>query len=97
MSATVTPDMKGIIERAVAYPEPPQIPTHSGEYPKDDTWSSAVPATFVLTMPYSDSDTAWPIQPSSSTARPPSCEVRKKARAERKRLKKDKQRHKKGR
>lgn len=96
MSATVTPDMKGIVERAVAYPEPQQVPTHSEDYKNNDTWASVVPATFVLRAPYGDSGTVWPIQP-SSTARPPSCEVRKKARAERKRLKKDKQRHKKGR
>ena len=108
MSATVTPDMKGIVERAVAsevVPDPykeawkqmaKQAPTHSEEYLNRDTWSTAVPATFVIRAPYGDSDTVWPIQP-STTARPPSSAVRKAARAERKRLKKDKQRHRKGR
>jgi hypothetical protein len=90
MSATVTPDMKGIVERAVVYPEPWRVPN-------GDTWSTAVPATFVLTRPYGDSDNAWPTYGPGTTARPPSCAVRKAARAERKRLKKDKQRHKKGR
>lgn len=93
MSATVTPDMKGIVERAVAYSEP----LHSAEYKNNDTWSTTVPATFVLTVPYGDSGAAWPVYGPGTTARPPSSAVRKAARAERKRLKKDKQRHKKGR
>jgi hypothetical protein len=109
MSATVTPDMKGIVERAVAsevVPDPykeawkqmaKQAPTQSEEYLNRDTWSTAVPATFVIRAPYGDSDTAWPTYGPGNTNSPPSCAVRKAARAERKRLKKDKQRHKKGR
>jgi hypothetical protein len=93
MSATVTPDMKGIVERAIAYQEP----VHSEEYLNKDTWSSAVHATFVIRAPYGDSGTAWPTYGPGNTNRPPSSAVRKAARAERKRLKKDKQRHKKGR